>query len=77
MHLYIYQKIYISLRVCISDNYFLGQTKPCLTYGLRGCAYFNIEVKCAKQGMVEVLFIKLRFSEVLIEVKGIKAVCLH
>ena len=31
--------------VCISDNYFLGQTKPCLTYGLRGCAYFNIEVQ--------------------------------
>ncbi|CAG8565833.1 24098_t:CDS:2 [Dentiscutata erythropus] len=26
--------------VCISDNYWLGMTKPCLTYGLRGiCAY--------------------------------------
>ncbi|CAG8658705.1 34924_t:CDS:2, partial [Racocetra persica] len=26
--------------VCISDNYWLGVTKPCLTYGLRGiCAY--------------------------------------
>ena len=23
--------------VCISDNYWLGITKPCLTYGLRVC----------------------------------------
>jgi hypothetical protein len=23
--------------VCISDNYWLGTEKPCLTYGLRGC----------------------------------------
>jgi Cys-Gly metallodipeptidase DUG1 len=23
--------------VCISDNYWLGVTKPCLTYGLRVC----------------------------------------
>ena len=37
--------------VCISDNYFLGQTKPCLTYGLRGCAYFNIEVQGAHQDL--------------------------
>jgi nonspecific dipeptidase len=37
--------------VCISDNYFLGKEKPCLTYGLRGCAYFNIEVICAKQDL--------------------------
>ncbi len=27
--------------VCISDNYWLGTTKPCLTYGLRGISYFT------------------------------------
>ena len=27
--------------VCISDNYWLGKTKPCLTYGLR---YFLISI---------------------------------
>jgi Cys-Gly metallodipeptidase DUG1 len=30
--------------VCISDNYWLGTDKPCLTYGLRGCNYYSIEV---------------------------------
>lgn len=30
--------------VCISDNYWLGGEKPCLTYGLRGVSYFGIEV---------------------------------
>ncbi|ODQ54680.1 putative glutamate carboxypeptidase [Saitoella complicata NRRL Y-17804] len=30
--------------VCISDNYWLGTTKPCLTYGLRGVSYFNITI---------------------------------
>ncbi|KAF4509519.1 hypothetical protein G6O67_003688 [Ophiocordyceps sinensis] len=30
--------------VCISDNYWLGTEKPCLTYGLRGCNYFSLEV---------------------------------
>jgi len=30
--------------VCISDNYWLGTNKPCLTYGLRGCNYYSIEV---------------------------------
>jgi Cys-Gly metallodipeptidase DUG1 len=30
--------------VCISDNYWLGTEKPCLTYGLRGCNYYCIEV---------------------------------
>lgn len=29
---------------CISDNFWLGTDKPCLTYGLRGIAYFEIEV---------------------------------
>ncbi|RDA92514.1 hypothetical protein CP533_4206 [Ophiocordyceps camponoti-saundersi (nom. inval.)] len=30
--------------VCISDNYWLGTERPCLTYGLRGCNYYSIEV---------------------------------
>ncbi|KAI9099303.1 hypothetical protein DFS34DRAFT_617096 [Phlyctochytrium arcticum] len=30
--------------VCISDNYWLGTNKPCLTYGLRGISYFMLEV---------------------------------
>ncbi|KAJ3050544.1 hypothetical protein HK097_008510 [Rhizophlyctis rosea] len=30
--------------VCISDNYWLGVEKPCLTYGLRGISYFNLTV---------------------------------
>lgn len=29
--------------VCISDNYWLGKNKPCITYGLRGICYFCIE----------------------------------
>ncbi|KAL1117307.1 hypothetical protein AAG570_004633 [Ranatra chinensis] len=33
--------------VCVSDNYWLGRNKPCLTYGLRGLCYFNVEVECA------------------------------
>jgi nonspecific dipeptidase len=33
--------------VCISDNYWLGTKKPCITYGLRGVCYFFIEVECA------------------------------
>lgn len=33
--------------VCISDNYWLGKSKPCLTYGLRGICYFFIDVACA------------------------------
>ncbi|KAG2185787.1 hypothetical protein INT43_002224 [Umbelopsis isabellina] len=31
--------------VCISDNYWLGTTKPCLTYGLRGVSYFHLTIK--------------------------------
>jgi Cys-Gly metallodipeptidase DUG1 len=31
--------------VCISDNYWLGTTKPVLTYGLRGVNYYQIAVK--------------------------------
>ncbi|CAL8098360.1 unnamed protein product [Calicophoron daubneyi] len=30
--------------VVISDNYWLGQTTPCLTYGLRGVVYFYVTV---------------------------------
>ena len=30
--------------VCISDNYWLGTEKPCLTYGLRGCNYYAVEI---------------------------------
>ena len=33
--------------VCISDNYWLGTSKPCLTYGLRGMSYFGVSVECA------------------------------
>lgn len=31
--------------VCISDNYWLGTTKPVLTYGLRGCSYYAVTVE--------------------------------
>lgn len=31
--------------VCISDNYWLGTSKPCVTYGLRGVSYYNLSVK--------------------------------
>ena len=37
--------------VCISDNYWLGKNKPCLTYGLRGLCYFFIEVECATKDL--------------------------
>lgn len=30
--------------VCISDNYWLGTTKPVLTYGLRGCNYYQLSI---------------------------------
>lgn len=37
--------------VCISDNYWLGTNKPCLTYGLRGLSYFYLEVECAAKDL--------------------------
>ncbi|KAM7439113.1 Metallopeptidase M20 [Porites harrisoni] len=37
--------------VCISDNYWLGKRKPCITYGLRGICYFGIEVSCASKDL--------------------------
>uniref|UniRef100_A0A8C4THX0 Cytosolic non-specific dipeptidase n=1 Tax=Erpetoichthys calabaricus TaxID=27687 RepID=A0A8C4THX0_ERPCA len=37
--------------VCISDNYWLGKSKPCITYGLRGICYFFIEVDCCDKDL--------------------------
>eukprot|EP00096_Caligus_rogercresseyi_P012498 TRINITY_DN524_c1_g1_i1.p1 TRINITY_DN524_c1_g1~~TRINITY_DN524_c1_g1_i1.p1 ORF type:complete len:474 (-),score=170.24 TRINITY_DN524_c1_g1_i1:147-1568(-) len=37
--------------VCISDNYWLGKDKPCLTYGLRGVCYFFMEVECCSKDL--------------------------
>ncbi|XP_013195460.1 cytosolic non-specific dipeptidase [Amyelois transitella] len=37
--------------VCISDNYWLGTTKPCITYGLRGISYYFLEIECAKMDL--------------------------
>ncbi|NXH39216.1 CNDP2 dipeptidase, partial [Dicaeum eximium] len=37
--------------VCISDNYWLGKKKPCITYGLRGICYYFIEVECCDKDL--------------------------
>ncbi|XP_018016446.1 cytosolic non-specific dipeptidase isoform X2 [Hyalella azteca] len=37
--------------VCISDNYWLGKKKPCLTYGLRGICYFFCEIECCSKDL--------------------------
>ncbi|XP_037777790.1 LOW QUALITY PROTEIN: cytosolic non-specific dipeptidase-like [Penaeus monodon] len=37
--------------VCISDNYWLGKKKPCITYGLRGICYYCIEVECCAKDL--------------------------
>ena len=37
--------------VCVSDNYWLTPLKPCLTYGLRGVAYFCVTVECSKRDL--------------------------
>ncbi|XP_041045982.1 cytosolic non-specific dipeptidase-like isoform X1 [Carcharodon carcharias] len=37
--------------VCISDNYWLGKKKPCITYGLRGICYFYVEVECSDKDL--------------------------
>jgi len=37
--------------VCISDNYWLGTQKPCLTYGLRGVSYYSITVSGPRQDL--------------------------
>jgi nonspecific dipeptidase len=36
---------------CISDNYWIGKHKPCLTYGLRGMAYFELSVQGCEQDL--------------------------
>lgn len=42
--------------VCISDNYWLGTEKPCITYGLRGICYFQVEVTCAAKDLHSGIF---------------------
>ncbi|EDW31291.1 GL11061 [Drosophila persimilis] len=37
--------------VCISDNFWLGKKRPCLTYGLRGFAYFQLEIECSTKDL--------------------------
>ncbi|CAK8695363.1 unnamed protein product [Clavelina lepadiformis] len=37
--------------LCISDNYWLGKKKPCITYGLRGICYFFCEVQCSTKDL--------------------------
>jgi len=41
---------------CISDNYWLGTEKPCLTYGLRGIACFSVTVECAASDLHSGIF---------------------
>jgi nonspecific dipeptidase len=36
---------------CISDNYWLGKEKPCITYGLRGICSYQVEVTSPKQDL--------------------------
>uniref|UniRef100_A0A915D4H9 Peptidase M20 dimerisation domain-containing protein n=1 Tax=Ditylenchus dipsaci TaxID=166011 RepID=A0A915D4H9_9BILA len=36
---------------CISDNYWLGKKKPCITYGLRGICYYTVEISSPKQDL--------------------------
>jgi len=37
--------------VMISDNYWLGKEKPCITYGLRGICYFMCEISCSHKDL--------------------------
>jgi len=37
--------------VTISDNYWLGTEKPCLTYGLRGLCYIHVEIECGTKDL--------------------------
>ncbi|KAK9882385.1 hypothetical protein WA026_020908 [Henosepilachna vigintioctopunctata] len=37
--------------VCISDNYWLGTDKPCITYGLRGLCYFYLDIQGAQKDL--------------------------
>ncbi|KAI1721311.1 peptidase family m20/M25/M40 domain-containing protein [Ditylenchus destructor] len=36
---------------CISDNYWVGKKKPCITYGLRGICYYGVEISGTKQDL--------------------------
>jgi cytosolic nonspecific dipeptidase len=47
-------RVYLSLALSFrhsQDNYWLGAHKPCLTYGLRGLAYFAISVQGCVQDL--------------------------
>lgn len=35
----------------ISDSYWLGSSRPCVTNGLRGNAYFFVEIECAQKDL--------------------------
>ena len=37
--------------ICISDSYWLGKRKPCINYGLRGLAMFEVVVQCSEQDL--------------------------
>lgn len=37
--------------VCISDSYWLGVSKPCLGFGLRGMSSFTVEVSCSNKDL--------------------------
>jgi len=36
---------------CISDSYWTGKRKPCISYGLRGLAAFEVSVRCCEQDL--------------------------
>lgn len=57
--------------VCISDNYWLGKSKPCITYGLRGICYFHIEIGCAAKDLHSGVFggtvyVNFLFSQIFV-----------
>ncbi|KAK0408476.1 hypothetical protein QR680_003982 [Steinernema hermaphroditum] len=41
---------------CISDSQWLGKTKPCLTYGLRGICYYFVEIQGVSQDLHSGIF---------------------
>ncbi|EME29390.1 cytosolic nonspecific dipeptidase [Galdieria sulphuraria] len=42
--------------VCITDNYWLTEHRPCLTYGLRGIVYFQVHVRGPQMDLHSGLF---------------------
>lgn len=42
--------------VCITDNYWLTEHRPCLTYGLRGIVYFQVHIEGPKMDLHSGLF---------------------